>query len=397
MVKKSKKIKKNVEKFKPSNKMTKMEKKKSGSKTNLNKRAKINKKEIKEDLEIPNFKLSKTIISGEFDGFENNSFCAFKSIANDFFYLVYIGKGYSLIIYDLINNQKLNEIKQNYINSLKHYADSKNKRDLILSFSTIDKNLKIWNINNCSIISEIQFPKNIENQYLSTCCLLKDSKQQFSIVLSLSKEPIQIFDFNGNKTNEFQNSNSYGGISFLDVYYVNNSQKKYILMGGYSCCKSYDYDEYKEYKDYQCEDTEGNYFELIIINNGKEELIGVNDDGRIRIWDFNSGNSIKVIDINKRFCEDVNYRFGACLWNKGYLITGRTKEDDKVRYLSKKRKEDKKGYSIQIIDLINGKISSEFFEYKYMVNNIKKIEHPLYGECLLVQNYEQIDLWIKNE
>ena len=399
MVKKAKNIKKNVGKVNPSNKIPKIRNKKSECKKNLNKKTKINKEDIKDDLEIPNFKLSKKIVSSHFFGcVNNNSFCAFKSIVRDCFYLVYIGDEYSLIIYDLINNQKLNEIKQNYITHLKHYEDSRKRRDLVLASSSFDKSLKIYNIDDCSIICEIQFQNNIENQYLSLCCLLKDSSEQFSIVLSLSKEPIQIFDLNGNKINELKNSSSYGGISFLEVYYANNSQKKYILMGGYSCCKSYDYDEYKEYKVYQCEDNEGNYFELIINNNNsKEELIGANDDGRIRIWDFHSGNSIKVIDINKRFILDFNYRFGVCLWNKGYLITGRTVEDDKVRYLSKKRKEDKKGYSIQIIDLINGKISREFFEYKYMVNNIKKITLPLYGECLLVQNSEQIDLWIKNE
>ena len=397
MVKKAKNKKKNAGKVNSSSKIIKMRNKKSESKKNLNKRTKANKEEIKDEMNIPNFKHFKKIVNGHFFGFSNNSFCAFKSIVNDYFYLIYIKDEYSLIIYDLINYQKLNEIKQNYINTLKHYEDSINKRDLVLLSSSLDKRIKVFNIIDCKIICDIIFPNNFEDQYLYTCCLLKDSDQQFYIVLSLSREPIQIFDLNGNKKSEFKNSKSYYGISFLGVYYASNSRKKYILMGGYSCCKSYDYDEYKEYKTYPCEDDEGNYFELIINNNGKEELLGVNDDGRIRIWDFHSGNLIKNYDINKRLCEDFNYRYGACLWNKGYLIIGRNKEDDKVRYLSKKRKEDKKGYSIQIIDLINGKISYEIFEYKYMVNNIKKITHPLYGECLLVQNGEQIDLWIKNE
>lgn len=401
MVKKAKKIKKNNKKVQPSNKIIKKRNKKSENKKDLNEKRKPEKKEIKEDLKIPNFKLSKKILKGEFGGFENNSFCAFKSIVNDYFYLVYIwkgGKGYLLIIYDLINNQKLNEIKQDFLDNIKHYEDFKNKRDIVLSFSTIDRNLKIWNINNCSIICEIQFPNKINNQYLYSCCLLKESNQQFSIVLSLSEEPIQIFDLNGNKKKVFKNSISSGGISFLGVYYSNTPQKKYVLMGGYSCCKSYDYDNYKMYKSYLCDDSDGNYFELEINdNNGKKELIGVNDDGQIKIWDFHSGKLIKIIDANKRNLGDFNYRFGACLWNKGYLITGRTTEDERVRYLSKSRKEDKKGYSIQIIDLINGKIIHEFFEYKYMVNNIKKITLPLYGECLLVQNCEYIDLWIKNE
>ena len=127
MVKKAKNIKKNAGKVNSSSKITKMRNKKSESKKNLNKRTKENKEEIKDEMDIPNFKHFKKIVNGHFFGFSNKSFCAFKSIVRDCFYLVYIKDEYSLIIYDLINYQKLNEIKQNCINTLKHYEDSINK------------------------------------------------------------------------------------------------------------------------------------------------------------------------------------------------------------------------------------------------------------------------------
>ena len=57
----------------------------------------------------------------------------------------------SIISYNLINKQKINEIKnahQRNISNIRHHLDKINKRDLFLTISAFDYNVKVWNMNN---------------------------------------------------------------------------------------------------------------------------------------------------------------------------------------------------------------------------------------------------------
>ena len=63
---------------------------------------------------------------------------------------IYIDKKNSIISYDIINNRKINEIKnahKEYITYLRYYLDNINNRDLFISISYINNNIKLWNIN----------------------------------------------------------------------------------------------------------------------------------------------------------------------------------------------------------------------------------------------------------
>ena len=70
------------------------------------------------------------------------NFITFKSI-NNIFYLIYTKrtgkKKCSIISYDLINNKIINEIKayQYNIECMRYYLDSVNKRDLIITISSL--------------------------------------------------------------------------------------------------------------------------------------------------------------------------------------------------------------------------------------------------------------------
>ena len=88
----------------------------------------------------------------------DNSFCIFKSI-NNIFYLIYCNIDDSIIAYDIIDNKIIIEIKKatkDHISHFKHYLDKNNERDLIISISHSDTNIKIWNANNWEIIFNIQ-------------------------------------------------------------------------------------------------------------------------------------------------------------------------------------------------------------------------------------------------
>ena len=76
----------------------------------------------------------------------NNCFIVFKSYF-DILHLIYSTNDSSLISYNLIDNKKIIEIKNNYqkyVSSFKHFFDDINKRDLVISISR--NNIILWNI-----------------------------------------------------------------------------------------------------------------------------------------------------------------------------------------------------------------------------------------------------------
>ena len=95
-------------------------------------------------------KLLKNLVIDSYSNlWRNDTFVIFKSIKN-FILLIYTNEKKSIISFDIINNKKINEIynaHQEYITNFRYYLDFINKRDLILSISSYDNHLKLWNIN----------------------------------------------------------------------------------------------------------------------------------------------------------------------------------------------------------------------------------------------------------
>jgi len=168
----------------------------------------------------------------------HHSFCAFKSIVENIFYLIYTNQQNLITLYNLMEYKIISEIKNPHsygVSELKYYSDTKNKRDLILSISIFDLNIKVWNINKSEIIANI----TVKAQYSFSASLL-NNQDQFYILVKSSTSNIQVLDFTGkqiNEINEFPND-SDESISFLDTFYDN---KLYIITGNYGYCQSYDY------------------------------------------------------------------------------------------------------------------------------------------------------------
>ena len=80
----------------------------------------------------------------------DNSFCVFKTI-NGILVIIYSNINLSIISYNLNNFQKINEIKkahnENIIN-FRHISDIDKNRDLIISCSSPDNNIKLWTFHN---------------------------------------------------------------------------------------------------------------------------------------------------------------------------------------------------------------------------------------------------------
>ena len=307
----------------------------------------------------------------------DNSFSLFKSF-NNIFYIVYANKFYSIIFLNLTTNKIIIEIKnahKNYITHFSHCFDEINKRDLLISLSDDDNDLKLWNINNFECIL------NIKNGIsFSSACFLKDHNQYYIVTCNDNNKygninPIKIFDLKGNKIKEinYLNDSTY----FIDTYYDKNLSKNFIITGNGGYSQSYDYNENKIYFKYiekNNEDTSTIYHMCIIIDDSDKviKMIESSSAGIIRIWDFHSRKLLNKINIY------IDWLNSLCLWKEDYLFVGCS---------------DK---SIKLINLNTKKVIKELKGHRDRILSIKKIIHPKYGECLITQDADksQIKLWI---
>ena len=230
----------------------------------------------------------------------DNTFCIFKSI-NDIFYLIYSNHNNSIISYNLSDNKKINEIKYAHdysITNYRYFLDKYNKRDLVLSISCENNNLKIWDINNWNCLINLQFVN--ERGYLFSAYFLNDNDKNYIATSNAieNPEPIKIFDFKGNKIKEIEDS--YDITYFIDTYYENAENCEltdiYIITGNLGYIKSFNYYKTTIYHKY-CDNNKKGHCSIIIVNYDEiTKLIESGFDGKIRIWNFHTG-LLSLLDV----------------------------------------------------------------------------------------------------
>ena len=151
-------------------------------------------------------------------------------------YLIYANQNKSIICYDLVEKRKIKELKHyhnEYITNFRHYLDEINKRDLLMSISGKDNKIKIWNVNNWECILNLSNINKGGN--LNSACFINKDNIIYIITSNENKdnfsEPIKIFDFNGKKINEIQNSNEK--TFFIDSYYDTVLSRYFIIAGNF--------------------------------------------------------------------------------------------------------------------------------------------------------------------
>ena len=321
-----------------------------------------------------------------------NIFLIFNSINNNKLFLVFTTQEKNVKIYDIIDKKLVLEIRNStednkQITNFRHFYDEYNKRDLIMFIIGIKNCIKIWDTYNWECILEL---KNIykEGNIYSSLILNDNIKNDLYIITSnctlfKDSQPLKIYDLKGNFIKDIPDSNSK--TFFLDIFHDIRHSKKYIISVNKEFVKSFDYEKnccYKKYSDKpegKKINFDGFFYSSVIKffdDNDFIQLIVSGDDGFIRIWDFHEGNLIKKIETDK------NCIFSLCLWNNDYLFGAG--EDGRIK----------------LIDLNAGVIINEIKGHNKMVCTIKKLIHPIYGECLVSQGFrkDQIILWRnKNE
>ena len=297
----------------------------------------------------------------------DNTFSIFKSISDNF-YIVYSDANKSLITFHLDDSKRINEIKNahnEYISNIRHYLDVSKKIDLIMSLSAKDNNLKLWDFKKLECLLNLKDVNSDGELY--SACVLNDNNQNYIITskyywINVTYENIKIFDLKGNKIKEINDSddNTY----FIDSYYDEQLSKNYIITGNEGYTKSYDYITNTLYFMYIDIDSNGENRSIIVNKyEGITELIESSMDGKVRIWNFHSGELLNKIEISE------NWLYGLCLWDNKYIFVGCS---DKT---------------IKVIDLKNLKIIKNIIGYSEFVLTIKKIFLPKYGQCLISQGY----------
>ena len=335
----------------------------------------------------------------------DNTFSVFRSI-NNIIFLIYGNINNSIISFNLINKEKINEIKnahQEKISNIRHHLDTINKRDLFLSISANDYNIKVWNLTNFQCLLNLNnidtFYSNKYGYKLYSACFLTDKNQNYIITSDCSaflnspkSGPIKIFGLNGNLIKEIKSSTDYNTL-FIDTYFDEKKSINYIISGNCGFIEAYDYNNDKIYHKYTHVNDSNHknqfnqdaiycYESIIIstlddINDEKTilKLIASCSDGFIKIWNFHSGEILKIIKVFGVFLHSI------CLINNNYLAVGC---GDK---------------SIKIVDIKKGKAIKVLIGDASDINCIKCINHPNFGICLITKGNtkfhydDNIKLW----
>lgn len=315
-----------------------------------------------------NMKLIKELTIDSYTDYTlDNTFVVFISV-DKIFYLIYTNNKRSIISFNLSDNKKINEIKNAHkrdITNFRYFLDKMKKRDLIISISLSDNNLKLWDISNYDCLLNIENVNKTGRLFSS--CLFSNNNNNYILTSSAygnNLESIKVFDFSGNKIKEINDSKD--SVYFIDVYKENKSSNIYILTGNNGYTKSYNYLDNSIYHKYSDNDNNRHCSIIINNNNGIVKMIESSFDGHLRIWDFHLGILLEKIKI---CCND--WLFGICLWDDDYLFVGC---GDKT---------------IKLVELKSRLVTNHLSGSKNKVLTIKSLEHPNYGKCLISQGYEK--------
>ena len=285
---------------------------------------------------------------------------------DDIYYIIYTNNRIEIVFFDLIDNKRVLKIKysHNYrIVYIKHYFDKNNSRDLLASYSH-DNSIKIWNINTMECVTDIDILKSYnDKEIILNSLFFMNNKNQINIVAPFvfkkNYEKIIFYDLKGIKMKEITLNIKNHNV-FDTNYYEQKNQNNYIVFGGNGFLKSFDINKNDIYKIYCNNDNIINN-QIIIYDKDKKIKIISSGGGLVRVWNFHSGDLLNILKINDR-----KYNLPIiCVWNNDYLIGAC------------------EFYGLKIFDFKNEKIPQVMSGFGSSFD-VKKIIHPVYGECLLV-------------
>ena len=106
------------------------------------------------------------------------------------------------------------------ISSFRYFFDNLEYRDLLISISNKDNNIKLWNIINFECLLNLE--KIYSDGNLESACFLTDNINIYIAssnyyYIEKTNNNIKVFDLKGNKIKEINNSNKK--VNFIDSYH----------------------------------------------------------------------------------------------------------------------------------------------------------------------------------
>ena len=289
-------------------------------------------------------------------------------------------KNYNLDILTLLDNKKIKSLKGHNTNirTVRYFIDDKDHNEYLISG---DNNCKviIWDITNNY---NIKYQIDNKDEMLITSNLLifpHDSNDSYIILSTWStsdytdKSSTKLYSLNDSKyLRNFKNPNN-NTIWYLISWFYKKNDKYYIIQLAKNKIIINNLLEDEIY----CELThepEENHYSGFVYNKGENDyLCSSSWNGYINLWDLCNKVIIKSINANN------GYLYHIIQWNDKFFIAA-----------------DYKNKSFKILELENEKILDIKDKHIGKIKSIKKINHPKYGESLLIAGKDNIiKLWSK--
>ena len=308
----------------------------------------------------------------------DNTFLLFKS-SQQIFHIIYSTLNISIISCNISNPnnfQILTEVKKahdDYIDNFRYSFDSINKRDLILSLSSGDNNIKIWNLKNWECIINL---KNIYEigSVLSACFLINEKfDYNYIVACNFFMWNIKLIDISSKTEKNIEIENNISTNLFIDTYYDKEQDKYYIITGNNWNVNSYDLKQKILYRTYETSRATNHKTACVLKDNKNiEKIFFPCNEGYLLIFNFHTGEMI-----NKIICgNDDDNLVGFCFWNENYIFTGG------------------KNKILKLVDINKGQLIKEFKEHKRIICSMKTIEHSSFGKILITHGLDnKIKLW----
>ena len=318
----------------------------------------------------PNLKYKIDLVDNNDIHGNNDIFEVFISYKDNMEYIVSPNsQKHNLDIYSLLNNKKILSLQghKKSITSVRYFFNNKDYNEYLIS---ADNNslVIIWDItNNYNIKYQIftQYKKKIYS-----CLLAFPPNSDDYIITStnnISKKYIEnsstkIFSLNGGKFIKYIKDTNNKSIFYLACWINKNNDKYYIIQFSFEAILINDILEGSLFLE-----INENIHDGFLFNEDKDDFLCYSTwDGNIYIHNLYNESLNEVIDIN------IYMTGNMIFWNTNYLIVF---EYNKY---------------FKIIDLINKKIISNIkVQAKDEFKCIKKINHPIYGESLLIANSDK--------
>ena len=214
----------------------------------------------------------------------------------------------------------IKEAHSDGIKTVKYYYDHYKKIHYLISVS-LDESIKLWDIK--QNYKNILTIANAASRYrfITPLFMLFSNKDTLIGAAKNTSEKIKIYDMTGKSIYTINSDYEYNWHS--ETYDINNNI--YILISGKPGITVYDYNNNKtKFKLISNNDTYAlhGYSKIEKINNN---LIIFDSDNRgyITLWNFNSGEMIKIIQPEESDNKYSKWIYSLCVWNDNYLLSGR--------------------------------------------------------------------------